>query len=232
MKKEILIFGAGGALGKAAAEVFTKKDYNKIYLFDSSTPDEKFSSNNVQFIQVKDLTDEKNVITAFSCIKPQKDTYYFLFSAVGGFWGGEYIWETKLEDWSRIINLNSTISFLLAKHFSFLVKSSAGGSICLTAAYIGDHPEAMKAAYGTSKSSVIHLIKTLALEGEEINLSANAVSPYVIDTEANRKWMPDSDFSKWIKPNEIAEIVYSIFQNFNTFSGNIVNLKHRFNRGM
>jgi NAD(P)-dependent dehydrogenase (short-subunit alcohol dehydrogenase family) len=31
--------------------------------------------------------------------------------------------------------------------------------------------------------------------------------PSVIDTEANRKAMPDADFSKWVKPEEIARVI-------------------------
>ena len=35
----------------------------------------------------------------------------------------------------------------------------------------------------------------------------NSVLPSLIDTEANRKAMPKSDFSKWPKPDEIARVI-------------------------
>ena len=179
-------------------------------------------------IQIKDLSKEENVIAAFSKIKPEKDTRYFLFSTIGGFWGGQTVWETKLEDWNRIFSMNVTTNFLIAKHFSWLVKGSAGGSICLTAAYTAENPEEMKGAYGSSKSALAHLVKTLAIEGQKINLSANAIAPFIIDTPANRNWMPDADFNKWIKPEEIGELVYSLFNNFNFVSGNVITFKSRF----
>ena len=84
--------------------------------------------------------------------------------------------------------------------------------------------------YGTSKAALIHLIKSLAEEGKEINLSANAIAPFIIDTPANREWMKDADFSEWIKPSEIGDFVESIFQNYNLLSGNIYQLKYRFNK--
>jgi NAD(P)-dependent dehydrogenase (short-subunit alcohol dehydrogenase family) len=228
MKKELLIFGSNGALGKGVTKILSQKDFDKIYLFDFDAADDKIPMTKMITVQIKDLSKEENVITAFSRIKPDKDTFYFLFSTIGGYWGGETIWETKLEDWNRMISLNLNTNFLLAKHFSWLVKGSAGGSICLTAAYIAENPEELKGAYGASKSAVVHLVKTLAMEGEKINLSANAISPYIIDTPANRSWMPDADFTKWIKPEEVGELAFSLFQNFSFISGNIITLKNRF----
>jgi len=228
MKKELLIFGSNGALGKGVTKVLSQKDFDKIYLFDSNQTEAGIFNNNVVNIEIKDLTKEENVIVAFNQLKPDKGKYYFLFSTIGGFWGGQTVWETKLEDWERMFSINVTTNFLIAKHFSWLVKGSAGGSICITAAFTAENPEAMKSAYGASKSALVHMIKTLSHEGQKINLSANAISPYIIDTPANRSWMPEEDFSKWIKPEEIGELAFSLFNNFNFVSGNIITLKSRF----
>ena len=228
MKKELLIFGSNGALGKGVTKVLSQKNYDQVYLFDFDVLDDNIQPNKMMSIQIKDLSKEDNVIAAFSKIKPEKDTLYFLFSTIGGFWGGQTVWETKLEDWNRIFSMNVTTNFLIAKHFSWLVKGSAGGSICLTAAYTAENPEEMKGAYGASKSALVHLVKTLAIEGQKINLSANAIAPFIIDTPANRSWMPEADFNKWIKPEEIGELVYSLFSNFKYVSGSIISLKERF----
>jgi NAD(P)-dependent dehydrogenase (short-subunit alcohol dehydrogenase family) len=227
MRKELLIFGANGALGKGASRVLLQKDYDKIYLFDFNLNEEVIDKRIVG-IKIKDLSEEENVIVAFSKIKPDKNTFFFLFSTIGGFWGGQTLWETKFEDWDRMISMNLTTNFLLAKHFSWLVKASAGGSICLIAAYIADNPDAMKGAYGASKSGLVHLIKTLSQEGQRINLSANAISPYIIDTPANRSWMQEADFNRWIKPEEIGEVADSLFENFKYVSGNVITMKERF----
>jgi NAD(P)-dependent dehydrogenase (short-subunit alcohol dehydrogenase family) len=39
------------------------------------------------------------------------------------------------------------------------------------------------------------------------NINVNSVLPSIIDTPANRKAMPRADFSKWPKPEEIAQVV-------------------------
>ena len=228
MKREVLIFGANGALGKGVTAAMIKKNYDHIYLFDFNI-EEKNARDRTQKINIKDLAVEKNVADAFSNIKPSRQKLFFLYSTVGGFAGGKNIMDTEEGEWNRMMDMNLKANFYLAKYFSKLVEKSAGGSICFTAAETGVNAEAQKGAYGISKSAVIHLVKTLSLEGKAINLSANAIAPYIIDTPANRDWMKDSDYTEWIKPEEIGNFAHSLFENFNFVSGNILRLTSRFN---
>ena len=225
MKKELLIFGSSGALGNGVTEVFLRKMYDQIYLFDFKH--KEISQTNVQQIIVKDLSIEENIKKAFDKLTPSKEKIFFLFSTIGGFIGGKKVWETEAADFDRMINMNLKTNFLIAKYFSLLVKQSNSGSICLTSAYTGLVAESGKALYGSSKAALIHLINTLAEEGKEINLSANAIAPFIIDTAANREWMKEADYEAWIKPAEIGELVDSIFQSYRLLSGNIYQLKYR-----
>ncbi len=229
MKKELLIFGSNGALGKGIVNVMINKNYDSIYLFDHRRNTVTGENQTITNLQVDDLSIEANVKEAFKNILPSKDKIYFLYTTVGGYSGGEYLWGTSFEDWSRMFNINLSSSFLIAKHFSNLVKESAGGSICFTSAYTGIIPQKKSSAYGISKAGIIHLVKSLAAEGDMIKLSVNAIAPFIIDTENNREWGKESDFKSWVKPEEIGELAHSIFCNFNFISGNIFQLKHRFN---
>ena len=225
MTKELLIFGSSGALGNGVTELFLKKNYDAFYLFDFKHKERDHT--NIKFITISDLSEEANVRKAFEQITPSKNKSFFLFSTIGGFTGGKNIWETEIGNFDRMINLNLKTNFLLAKYFSLLVKKSHSGSICFTAAFTGIEAEAGKAIYGLSKSALIHLVNTLAEEGNKINLSSNAIAPYIIDTPANREWMTNADYESWIKPGEIGELVNFIFQNYQFVSGNIFQLKHR-----
>jgi NAD(P)-dependent dehydrogenase (short-subunit alcohol dehydrogenase family) len=227
MKKELLIFGSNGALGKGVTKILKTKDYEKIYLFDFDLKEENSDPTTIQ-IKISDLSDEVNIKQAFSHIKSSKDTSFFLFSTVGGFAGGKKVWETELNEFEKMIKMNLTTSFLLAKYFALIVKDSHSGSICFTAAHTGLISEKTKAAYGASKGALVHLVNTLAGEGNEIKLSVNAIAPYIIDTPANRGWMKDGNFENWMKPEEIGELVHSIFNNYNFITGNIIKLKDRF----
>ncbi len=228
MKKELLIFGANGALGKGITETMIKKDYDKIYLFDFNFNENDLNNSGTETIIVKDLSVEENVIEAFKHVHASEDKNLFLYSTIGGFLGGKTLWESESSDWDKIFDINLKANYLIGKHFAKLVEQSSAGSLCYTAAFTGLEAEAKKGPYGISKSALIHLVKTFALEAKEIKLSVNAIAPYIIDTPANRKWMKNEDFSSWIKPSEIGEMAHSIFKNFYFISGNIIQLKSRF----
>ena len=51
------------------------------------------------------------------------------------------------------------------------------------------------------------LIDSLAADLMGTGVRANSVLPSIIDTEANRRAMPDADFSKWPRPDDIANVV-------------------------
>lgn len=228
MDKKIIIFGASGALGKGVSKTLLSKDYDEIYLFDFKF-DASYSDPKVKQFIIKDLSIEKNVISSLFEVKTNKETKLFLYSTIGGYYGGTTVWETEETDFDRMLNMNLKTNYFIAKHFSSLVKKSYGGSICFTSAFTGKHPEELKFAYGASKAALNYLVETLSSEGKSINLSVNAIAPFIIDTPANREWMKNADVSGWIKPEEIGELAYSLFQNYNFVSGNIIELKKRFN---
>jgi 3-oxoacyl-[acyl-carrier protein] reductase len=53
---------------------------------------------------------------------------------------------------------------------------------------------------------VHRLTEALAAEWKG-KITVNAVLPSTIDTAANRASMPDADFSKWVRPEELAEVI-------------------------
>lgn len=228
MNRQLLIFGSNGELGSGVTKVLRNKKYDKIYLFDFKFYTES-TDERIEQIVINDLSVEDNVINAFKNIHPDKNNYFFLFTTVGGFFGGVPVWETEIKDFDKMININLKTNFLIAKYFSDLVQKSAGGSICFTSAHVGSHPEKNKSAYGASKAALSHTVKSFSEEGHKIRLSVNAVAPYMIDTKENRSWMKKADYDDMMKPEEVGELVESIFSNFNYVSGNIIELKLRFN---
>jgi NAD(P)-dependent dehydrogenase (short-subunit alcohol dehydrogenase family) len=63
------------------------------------------------------------------------------------------------------------------------------------------------AAYVASKAAAVAMIDSLAGDLKATSVRANSVLPSIIDTPANRAAMPKADFSKWPKPEEIADVV-------------------------
>jgi NAD(P)-dependent dehydrogenase (short-subunit alcohol dehydrogenase family) len=58
-----------------------------------------------------------------------------------------------------------------------------------------------------SKSAVIRLTESMAAELKEAGINVNCVLPSTIDTPANRQVMPNADYSSWVKPEAIAEVI-------------------------
>jgi NAD(P)-dependent dehydrogenase (short-subunit alcohol dehydrogenase family) len=62
-------------------------------------------------------------------------------------------------------------------------------------------------AYAASKAGVARLTEALAEELKPRGITVNAVLPSIIDTAANRADMPKADFSAWVTPAQLADVI-------------------------
>jgi NAD(P)-dependent dehydrogenase (short-subunit alcohol dehydrogenase family) len=126
---------------------------------------------------------------------------------VGGFMSGPLVHETDPEDWERMLRLNLRPGFLLARAAVPRMLERGSGSYVGVSARPALQPFPGSAAYATAKGGVITFVKALHADYGKRGVRANAILPSVIDTPANRAATPDADFSKWVKPAEIAKVV-------------------------
>jgi NAD(P)-dependent dehydrogenase (short-subunit alcohol dehydrogenase family) len=82
-----------------------------------------------------------------------------------------------------------------------------GGAIVNIASKAALDHAAGSAAYSASKAATLALFDCLAQDVKGTGVRVNSVLPSIIDTEPNRKAMPDADFSRWPKPEEIAQVI-------------------------
>lgn len=130
-----------------------------------------------------------------------------LVNLVGGYFGGPNIHETEEKDWDSIMNLNLKSHFLSCKAVIPIMLEQRYGRIVNVASESALRGEATLGVYSVSKSGVVRLTETIADEYREQEITANAVLPRIIDTAANRKAMPDADYDKWPKPEDVAELI-------------------------
>jgi len=62
-------------------------------------------------------------------------------------------------------------------------------------------------AYAAAKAGVARLTEALAAELLDRGVTVNALLPSIIDTPPNRKDMPDADFSRWVRPEQLAATI-------------------------
>jgi NAD(P)-dependent dehydrogenase (short-subunit alcohol dehydrogenase family) len=130
-----------------------------------------------------------------------------LAHTVGGFAGGTSIADTDDETFRRMfdINLNSTFHILRATIPA--LRGSGNGRIIAIGSRAALDPGAKVGAYSASKAAMVSLIRTVALENKDAGVTANVILPGTIDTPGNREAMPKANFSKWVRPETIADLM-------------------------
>ena len=132
----------------------------------------------------------------------------FLVCIAGGFAAGK-ICETSEESWNRMFDMNLRTVFLAARAVvPAMIRQNFGRIITTSSGAILNGGGAGIAAYAISKGAVRQFTEILASELKGCNVSAHCVLPGTMDTEANRRDMPKSDFSKWVATEDVARVIH------------------------
>jgi NAD(P)-dependent dehydrogenase (short-subunit alcohol dehydrogenase family) len=130
-----------------------------------------------------------------------------LVNTVGGFRGGMLLHETPLETWDLMFNLNARSVFIASRVVIPHMLRQGSGKIINVAARAGWQGSAKMAAYSASKSAVIRMTESMAAELKGSGINVNCVLPGTIDTPQNRQAMPKADYTRWIKPETLADAI-------------------------
>ncbi|HZU60754.1 MAG TPA: SDR family oxidoreductase [Solirubrobacteraceae bacterium] len=132
-----------------------------------------------------------------------------LVNLVGGFAAGGRVHETPIEDFERQFRLNLRATYLMTQAVvaGLLEDGDGGGSIVCVGTRAALQPFKGAAGYIASKAAVLAFTNAVAVEYRDDGIRCNAILPSVIDTPGNRASMPKADFSRWVKPEEIAAVI-------------------------
>ena len=126
---------------------------------------------------------------------------------VGGFAGGQSIAETDDATLQRMFDLNLNSTFYLLRAVLPAMRKTGNGRIIAIGSRAALEPGVGVGAYSASKAAMVSLIKTVALENKDAGITANVILPGTMDTPANRKSIPNADFSKWVQPATVAALI-------------------------
>ena len=209
--KVVLITGGTGALGKTLTQRFISSGATTVatYLNDEKIEVIKGQNAiNAELIKA-DVTREEQVIKLISTIVERFGHIDILVNSVGGYLGGKNVTELEEREWDLMMNLNLKSAFLISKYVIPVMKTSGpGGKIVHISSKTGLKSEGHDSAYAASKSGLIRLVESIAQETKEFGINVNCIMPSVIDTEANRIAMPSSDFSRWVKTDDLTNVVF------------------------
>jgi len=201
--KVIVITGALGALGRVVAETAAARGA-RVAGIDHAPSQAAATAQRIELGGV-DLADSAQARKAIDTAAAHFGRLDALVNIAGGF-TFETVADGDIKSWQRMHALN-LLTALNASHAALphLTASSAGrivniGAMGALQAGAGMGP------YAASKAGVHRLTEALAAEHKG-KITVNAVLPSTIDTAANRASMPKADFSKWVTPQELAEVI-------------------------
>jgi len=213
--KRVLITGGTGALGRHVVKRFLEAGaqvHVPVFTPDEADELQDFLGDGAEAVSLHpdaDLTRPEVTEELMGAVGgPDPNGPDILLNLAGGF-AMSPITETSPETWERMIAMNATTAFLTSRAAFSAMKARGWGRIVNVSALPAlEGGAAELTAYGAAKSAVLNLTRSLAREGAEVGITANAILPSIIDTPANRDSMPDADTSGWIPPAEIAHICH------------------------
>ena len=211
MSKSVIITGANGGLGTAVVKKFLDSGYKVIATVIHESMLDTFQKNENLEVHCVDLSKEDQ---ATSFVKEMIAKHQGIDAAlmlVGGFAMGN-VEKTSGDDLLKMISLNFETAYFVARPLlSHMMQNNYGRLI-----FVGARP-AIEAgagkemvAYSLSKSLIFKFAELLNAGAKGKNVSASVIVPSTIDTPANRKSMPDADFNKWVKTEQIADLIEMI----------------------
>jgi NAD(P)-dependent dehydrogenase (short-subunit alcohol dehydrogenase family) len=130
-----------------------------------------------------------------------------LVHAMGGFAGGQSVDGTDDATLDQMLDLNYRSAFFVARAVLPHMRRQGGGRILAVASRQAVEPGAMVGAYSASKAALVALVRAIALENKDRDISANTVLPGTMDTPANRTANPKGDPSLWVQPAQVAALL-------------------------
>ena len=157
-------------------------------------------------VQAIDVIDVKAMTAFAEGVVAARGKIDILVAGVGGFAGGSLL-ETDVETWKRMLDLNLTSVFSVAKAVVPAMVRARYGRVVVVASRAVVPPAGGFIAYTVAKAGAIAFTQALALETRTHGITVNAVLPSTMDTPANRAAMPDSDRNGWVPVEAVADAI-------------------------
>ena len=202
-KPKGLVTGGRGALGSAVASRLLEAGY-EVHITSITEGAESAPGVPGVIVHRADMANEDDVSRVF---QEMGGPLAALVATMGGYRGGPLASVTA-EDIDHLTSMNLKGTILsLGKAHPLLKENPGGAGVVLVAARGAVVGGPGSAVYAASKAAVANLALSAAQEWLEDGISVNAILPSTMDTSANRRDMPDADFSRWPTTQQVAEVV-------------------------
>ena len=222
----IILTGATGVIGGAILDILDKSKAN---IIATGTNTEKLNLIEAKHKNVTskkfDISDHKSIETFVNeCNKFFEDKINILINNAGITLDNLSI-RMKDDEWNRVININLTSSFLLSKNVIKKMLKNKNGKIINITSVVGHTGNVGQANYAASKSGLIGMSKSLALEYGKKNIKVNCISPGFIKSVMTDKISDDYkqamlekiSLERFGSPEDVANAVLFLSSNLSDY---------------
>ena len=178
--KKILVTGASGGIGSEIVKKFVSLGGD---VLGTGTKAEKLDLIKKQYQSIKvkkfDISEHSRIEEFIDNVVLELGGLDILINNAGTNVDNLSL-RMKEEEWKKVIDINLTSTFLLAKHaIKKMLKNKFGRVVNITSV-VGHTGNLGQSNYAAAKSGIIGMSKSLALEYAKKNITINCVSPGLI----------------------------------------------------
>ena len=214
--RKIFITGASGGIGYAVSDLFHRKNFTLILTATSEEKIQKlrnkFGENH--FYYKIDLSNRQDLQANLENISNiHKDISIIVNNA--GLTHDSLIFRMKFDQWDNVIQTNLNSNYQIIKSLLPNMLSKKYGKIIGISSIVGSTGNIGQSNYVASKSGLVGLYKSIALEVAKRNINVNIISPGFISTSMTDKLSDDQKkqylskipMMKFGNPEDVANLV-------------------------
>ena len=185
--KKIIITGATGGIGNSLVEKFYNLDGS---VLATGTNEEKLDSLKKKYPNIKilkfDISDHSKIEGFIDSSNTELSGLDILVNNAG-ITQDNLSLRMKDDEWNKVVHINLSSTFLLCKFAIKKMLKNKYGKIVNITSIVGHTGNIGQANYAASKSGIIGMTKSLAIEYAKKNLNLNCISPGFIETSMTDK---------------------------------------------
>jgi 3-oxoacyl-[acyl-carrier protein] reductase len=220
--KNIIVTGASGGIGSSIVEKLCDNSAN---VLATGTKIEKLEELKKKFKNIKilkfDISQHEKIEEFINSATEELGGSLDCIINNAGITKDNLTIRMSLEEWTKVIDINLTATFLMSKYSIKKMLKNKSGKIINITSIVGHTGNVGQANYTASKAGIVAMSKSLAIEYARKNININCISPGFISTAMTDR--VDEKFKEVIiakipanrlgKPEDIANAVVFLSSN-------------------
>ena len=186
--KNIIVTGASGGIGNSIVE---KLNENGANILATGTKMEKLEELKKKFKNIKilkfDISQHKRIEEFINSATDELGGSLDCIINNAGITMDNLAIRMSFEEWTKVIDINLTSTFLMSKYSIKKMLKNKSGKIINITSVVGHTGNVGQSNYVASKAGIVAMSKSLAIEYAKKNININCISPGFISTAMTDK---------------------------------------------